>query len=72
MVTALDLNKFLGKNIDAICGNDYVDPHDNHCAHFVSHALGYDFGYPCRTTGTLPREFPSRFSDSPLIVFLDL
>jgi hypothetical protein len=52
MVTASDLNKFLGKNIEVMCGNGYVNPHDNHCAHFVSHALGYDFGYTCRTAGT--------------------
>lgn len=38
----------LGKHISAICGNGYINDHDNHCAHFVSHARGYTFGYTCR------------------------
>jgi hypothetical protein len=48
VITAADLNKFLGKNITAICTNGYTKPEDNHCAHFVSHALDYGFGYTCR------------------------
>ena len=48
MVTAGDLNKYLGKNISAICGNGYTAPDNNHCAHFVSHAMEYTFGYTCK------------------------
>ena len=47
MVAAADLNQYLGDNISVICGNNYAQPHDNHCAHFVSHALNYSFGYTC-------------------------
>ena len=37
----------LGKNIEQICPRGYADPHDNHCAHFISHVLGFSFGYTC-------------------------
>src|SRR4051812_17898932 len=43
------LNKFLGKHIREICPIGYADDSDNHCAHFVSHVLGYQFGATCRT-----------------------
>lgn len=43
-----DLNSFLGKNIDRICGNGFVAPDINHCAHFVAHALSLDLGHTCR------------------------
>jgi len=46
--TTAVLNGFLGQNIKAICGNHYAAPNDNHCAHFVSHAAGYGFGYTCK------------------------
>jgi hypothetical protein len=48
MITVDQLNAYLGKNISQICGNGYADPNDNHCAHFVCHALGYQFGFTCR------------------------
>jgi hypothetical protein len=48
MITVADLNGYLGKNISAICANNYARPADNHCAHFVSHALNYSFGYTCK------------------------
>jgi len=50
------LHEFLGKNIDTICPNGYAAPHDNHCAHFVSHAMGFRFGYTCQaaTSGKSP------------------
>ncbi|MER3498024.1 MAG: hypothetical protein C4308_05005 [Chitinophagaceae bacterium] len=35
-------------NISSICGNSYVHDEDNHCAHFVSHVMGYHFGYTCK------------------------
>jgi hypothetical protein len=48
MVTAAQLNAFLGKEITEICQVGYTNPNDNHCAHFVSHVLGYTFGLTCR------------------------
>jgi hypothetical protein len=42
------LEDFLDHPIDDICGNGYVDHTLNHCAHFVSHALGFQFGMNCR------------------------
>jgi hypothetical protein len=49
---APQLNDFVGKNIKTICANGYAAPHDNHCAHFVSHAMGFQFGYTCQTATT--------------------
>ncbi|MGD0136492.1 MAG: hypothetical protein ABSE57_30995 [Bryobacteraceae bacterium] len=43
----VSLSSYLGKNISEICPNHYADPDDNHCAHFVSHMLGYQFGVTC-------------------------
>jgi hypothetical protein len=42
------LEDFLDHSIDDICGNGCVDHTLNHCAHFVSHALGFQFGMTCR------------------------
>jgi hypothetical protein len=38
----------LGKNIDRICENGFHDASANHCAHFVSHAIGFTFSFNCR------------------------
>jgi len=46
--TADLLNGFVGKNIKDICDCGYHNNSDNHCAHFVSHALGFHFGYTCK------------------------
>ena len=56
MTTQLVLNNFLGKPIGQICLNGYANDADNHCAHFVSHAMGYQFGVTCLTMsrGTSP------------------
>ena len=43
----LALGSFLGKRIGDICGNHYANDADNHCAHFVSHVMGYGFGVTC-------------------------
>ena len=43
-----DMETFLDKNIDRICGNNFVAPAANHCAHFVSHAMGFTFSFNCR------------------------
>jgi len=48
MITGAQLLAYLGKNISEICKLGYDNPHDNHCAHFVCHALGYQFGFTCR------------------------
>jgi hypothetical protein len=48
MITETALNGYLGKHISAICTVGYTSNSDNHCAHFVSHALGYQFGATCR------------------------
>ena len=54
MITLAALNGFLGKSISQVCPNGYAAATDNHCAHFVSHAMGYTFGVTCRSmvTGT--------------------
>lgn len=47
-LTEATLQGFLGKHIRDICGNAYASDSDNHCAHFVSHVLNYNFGATCR------------------------
>lgn len=44
----LDLDAFVGKNINAICANGFHKAADNHCAHFVSHVLKLEFDLTCR------------------------
>jgi hypothetical protein len=51
MVDTALLSTFLGKHINQICPNGFTNNSDNHCAHFVSHVLGYTFGVTCRTMG---------------------
>ena len=46
-ITASALNDFVGKSIGEICNNHYDDVHQNHCAHFVSHALDLKMGMLC-------------------------
>ena len=48
-VTQQQLNGFLGNPIGQVCPNGYANDADNHCAHFVSHALRYQFGVTCLT-----------------------
>jgi hypothetical protein len=48
MITEATLDGLLGKNIASICTVGYANATDNHCAHFVSHVLGYQFGFTCR------------------------
>src|SRR4051794_1141081 len=47
LITPQQLNGFLGKPIGQICENGYANDADNHCAHFVSHAMAYQFGATC-------------------------
>ena len=43
-----ELPMYLGKNIKDICTNSYINDAESHCAHFVSHVLGYTFGFRCK------------------------
>ena len=43
-----DLDSVLGHDIKNICKNKFHDSTANHCAHFVSHAMGFAFSYHCR------------------------
>ena len=42
-----DLQDYVGKSIDKICTNGFTSHSQNHCAHFVSHALGLQLGMLC-------------------------
>jgi hypothetical protein len=42
-----DLDALLGKSIVRICPQGFHDFDANHCAHFISHAGGYRFGFLC-------------------------
>lgn len=48
MVTTTQLDALLGQEITRICQVGYTNRADNHCAHFVSHVLGFQFGFTCR------------------------
>jgi hypothetical protein len=41
------LDTYLGKSISEICPYGYDSAADNHCAHFVAHALQLSFGVTC-------------------------
>lgn len=43
----MNLQQLVGKHIKYFCINDYTKNSDSHCAHFVSHVLGFTFGYTC-------------------------
>lgn len=42
-----DLMAYVGKPIADICNNGFSSPSQNHCAHFVSHALDIQIGMLC-------------------------
>jgi hypothetical protein len=42
-----DLQAYVGKPIAGICTNGFSSSSQNHCAHFVSHALGIQLGMLC-------------------------
>ena len=52
MITQQQLDGLLGKAIAQICPNGFASSTDNHCAHFVSHALALKFGATCSMLGT--------------------
>jgi len=49
MVQITQLNQRLNKEISEICKNGYVDDAVQHCAHYVSHVLGFSFGTTCKS-----------------------
>jgi len=51
VITAQQLDSYLGKSIGAICPNGYTTSADHHSAHFVSHVLGYNSGITCQMMG---------------------
>jgi hypothetical protein len=51
MISPSELDTYLKKHINQICPNDFTRDAENHCAHFVSHVLGYQFGVTCSGMG---------------------
>jgi hypothetical protein len=51
MITQQQLDGYVGKSIADLCLNGYTSAGENHCAHFVSHVLGYKFGTTCHVMG---------------------
>lgn len=47
MLSASTLDSYVGMSISQICPFGYDNATDNHCAHFVSHALQLGFGLTC-------------------------
>ncbi len=45
--STVQMNALLGKTISEICTCKFHDANINHCAHFVSHVIGYQFGFTC-------------------------
>lgn len=46
-ITQEQLQAYVGKSIADICANAFAAPTQNHCAHFVSHALSLQLGMLC-------------------------
>lgn len=46
-IATKELDSYVGKTIASLCTNDFSSPNENHCAHFVSHALGLKIGMIC-------------------------
>lgn len=51
MITQQQLDRYLGKASGEIGQNADASTADNHCAHVVSHVLGYQFGVTCQMMG---------------------
>ena len=47
VVTKVILDGYVGQGIGQICGNHFDSPQQNHCAHFVAHALEIQLGMLC-------------------------
>ena len=54
----MNLQQLVGKHIKYFCNNDYTKNNISHCAHFVSHILGFTFGYTCDKMVRNPRVKP--------------
>lgn len=48
MALTSKLDNLLGKSISEICDGLFHNSSSNHCAHFVSHVLGFDFPFDCK------------------------
>ena len=46
-ISLASLQAYIGKPIADICENNFASPTQNHCAHFVSHALNIRLGMLC-------------------------
>ena len=46
-VTEADVTNYVGQGMADICSNHYDTEAQNHCAHFVAHALGIHLGVVC-------------------------
>jgi hypothetical protein len=46
-ITAAELEAYVGLGIGQVCSNGFASASQNHCAHFVSHALGITLGMLC-------------------------
>lgn len=55
------LADFLGKRIDQICPFSIGKDHSaNHCAHFVSHVMGYEFATTCKNYTVADKQRPEK------------
>ncbi|NML16547.1 hypothetical protein [Azohydromonas caseinilytica] len=46
-ITAAQLESHVGKSMADLCSNGFTSTSQNHCAHYVSHALGLRLGLLC-------------------------
>lgn len=56
MISKEVLENALDTHISAHCEQKMTADNLNHCAHFVSHMLGYEFGYQCGNQTDQPGE----------------
>ena len=59
---AVSLNSFVGKGMSEICPSSYADTSNNHCAHFVGHALDITVGLTCHGMTTKKKRKGERAS----------
>ena len=50
-ITKSELDAWVGKPMGDLCQNNFTTPKENHCAHFVGHALGIQLGILCGDLG---------------------
>ncbi len=58
VVPATELDGYVGQNISQICDHGFTSEahHTNHCAHFVSHLLGFTFAVTCGDMTNAPHK----------------